>query len=228
MKRVIDLTIELFDGYTSIPSVWPRVRLLDFIPHGSLLTASRFKEPCKGWEAKVIYLPDHSGTHVDAPCHFYKGRESIEKTLLESLMGEAVLIDVSFKNPDEPVTPEHLYKALRDKSSTVRGGDIVIIRCWAGERSKEGFMHCKGLSGQSALWLIEQRIKCVGIDLNSIDDMSDWARPAHMKFLDHNIPVIENLINLDRIPEARFDFIAFPLKIREATASPVRAVAMVN
>ncbi len=225
---MIDLTIELSDGFTTLPLVWPRVRLLDFILHGSLLTASRFKDPCKGWEAKILYLPDHSGTHVDATCHFYQGRESIEKTRLESLMGQAVLIDVSFKQTDEAVTPEHLKTALKDRGLSLERGDIAIIRCWNGSRNEEGFVHCKGLSGQSALWLIDHQIKCVGIDLNSIDDMSDWARSAHMKLLEEGIPIIENLVNLDRIQKPRFDFIGLPLKVRGATGSPVRAVALVD
>jgi len=228
LKKIMDLTLELSDNYSTIPSVWPRVKLLDFIPHGSLLTASRFKEPCKGWEAKILNLVDHSGTHVDAPCHFYKGRESIEKTPLESLMGKAVLMDVSFKRTDEAVSPDHLNKALKNKRLSLKKGDIAIIRCWAGKREEESFMHCKGLSGGAASWLIDHKIKCVGVDLNSIDDMSDWARPAHMKFLGHNIPVIENLTNLDKIKKGRFVFIGFPLRIKEATGSPVRAVALVD
>ncbi len=228
MKRIIDLTLELFDGYSTIPSLWPRVRLLDFMPHGGLLSASRFKEPCKGWEAKIIYLPDHSGTHVDAPCHFYAGRESIEAVSLETLMGEAVLIDVSFKEPEEAVTIDHFNAAMKNVRTILKVGDIAIFRCWGGSRTDESFMKCKGLSGELATFLIEQGIKCVAIDLNSVDDMSDWARPAHMEFLGHNIPIIENLTNLDLLPGPRFNFIAFPLKIRGATASPVRAVALVD
>ncbi len=227
MKKIIDMTLELSDNFSTIPSVWPRVKILDFIPHGSLLTASRFKEPCKGWEAKILYLVDHSGTHVDAPCHFYKGRPSIAKTPLESLMGKAVYIDVSFKKPDQAVSPEHMQKGLRDHRLALNKGDIAIIRCWKGKREDKAFMHCKGLSGEAASWLIDRKIKCVGVDLNSIDDMSDWARPAHMKFLDNNIPVLENLINMDRIPK-RFVFIAFPLRIEGATGSPVRAVALIE
>jgi len=228
MRKIIDLTMELYDGFTTNPAVWPRVRLLDFIPHGSTLTATRFIAPCKGWEAKIFYLPDHAGTHVDAPCHFYQGGETIEKTALESVMGEAVLIDVSFKKLDETVLPEHFTKAMQNKNLILKKGDIAIIRCWAGARDERSFRDCRGLSGQSASWLIERGIKCVGIDLSSIDDKADWARPAHMNFLDHKIPVIENLINLDQIQKVRFDFIALPLRIQGGTASPVRAVAIID
>lgn len=43
----------------------------------------------------------------------------------------------------------------------------------------------------------------------------------------HNVPVFENLANLDELPEAGFTVIAMPMKIAAGTGAPLRIVAIV-
>jgi arylformamidase len=68
----------------------------------------------------------------------------------------------------------------------------------------------------------------VGIDIATLDDLlpCDPARPAHVRLLKRNIPIMENFTNLESIRAPRFQFIGLPLKIRGLTASPIRAVAI--
>ena len=58
--------------------------------------------------------------------------------------------------------------------------------------------------------------------------LSDMRRPVHMVVLGRGVPIIENLINLDQIGQPRFTFIGLPLRIRGATGSPIRAVAVLD
>jgi kynurenine formamidase len=69
------------------------------------------------------------------------------------------------------------------------------------------------------------KISAVGIDTLSIDLLSSASFPAHKTLLAKDIYIIENLCNLDKIPE-RFKFIGLPLKVKGATASPIRAVGI--
>jgi kynurenine formamidase len=69
----------------------------------------------------------------------------------------------------------------------------------------------------------------MGIDLAYFEaDLSDMRRPVHMLVLGRGVPIIENLVNLDQIGRASFTFIGLPLRIKGATGSPIRAVALLD
>ncbi len=224
MSQIVDLTVPMYDGFTSHAKIWPRVRLLDFVMHGGIVV-QRFQEPCKGFEAKYLVMVDHIGTHVDAPCHYYEGAKSIAQVPVDALIGDAVLFDVSAKPPHEPVSARHLEEMAAKNHIKVKPGDIALVRCWPGKWGEEGFSKCKALSWSAAEWLITKGVKAVGDDLYSIDDFEDRTRPCHLGLLKREILIMECLANLDRIPKPMFRFIALPLNIDGATGSPIRAVA---
>lgn len=223
MTEIVDLTLRMHDGFTSVPLVWPKLRMIDFMSPGGLL-ASRFKDPCKGFDAKLLVILDHLGTHVDAPNHYIVGGKSIADVPVDSLMGSAVFFDVSGKPPDQGVTVEHLEAQSRAKGIEVRTGDIAIVRCWPGAWGAEGFHQCRGLSWAAAEWLMNRGVKAVGVDLVGVEEPNP-AKPVHMGLLGRDILIIECLANLDKLTKTRFRFTALPLPIEGATGSPIRAIA---
>ena len=84
----------------------------------------------------IVTLGDHTGTHVDAPVHFYDGEfrlprgKTIAELSLDKLIGEAVLIDASDKDGTEPVSRGLLEARAADQGVEIRRGDIVIVRFW--------------------------------------------------------------------------------------------------
>jgi len=54
----------------------------------------------------------------------------------------------------------------------------------------------------------------------------DLSFSAHKILSKNNILIVENLINLEKITSQIFDFIILPLKLKDATGSPVRAIAI--
>ncbi len=88
----------------------------------------------------------------------------------------------------------------------------------------EWFNH-PGLGEDAARYLVELGVNAVGIDAPSIDHE---PFPAHRILLSNSIPIYENLTNLDKLVGRVFQFIAFPLKIVRGSASPVRAVAVLE
>jgi kynurenine formamidase len=66
----------------------------------------------------------------------------------------------------------------------------------------------------------------VGIDSPSIDLGKDEKFTAHKILAKNNILIVENLSNLNFITSKKFDFIILPLKLKNATGSPVRAIAI--
>lgn len=85
-----------------------------------------------------------------------------------------------------------------------------------------------GLSKEAARYLVRKKATLVGIDAANIDHPSEKMFPAHNILLPNNIPIVENLYNLDALGRDEFRFIALPLKLRGATGSPVRAVAEIQ
>src|SRR6478672_3418451 len=85
-----------------------------------------------------------------------------------------------------------------------------------------------GLSKLGAEYLAELKINLIGIDSPNIDLTTDKEFSAHRIFSIKNIPIIENLINLDKINQESFIFIALPLKLKYSSGSPGRAIALIN
>lgn len=56
--------------------------------------------------------------------------------------------------------------------------------------------------------------------------MSIGNEEVHRTLLSAEVPIFENLINLEKLIGKDFTFIAFPLKIKNGSGSPVRAVAL--
>ena len=94
-----------------------------------------------------------------------------------------------------------------------------------------------GLSEQAARYLARKRVNAVAIDSPSIDLGADSRFIAHNILLSCNILVVENLCNLTRVTSSRrrtksnqssatFTLIISPLKLRGATGSPARVLAL--
>jgi arylformamidase len=160
-----------------------------------------------------ICLNLHTGTHVDAPLHVYKDGRMVENYELDKFYGDAIVIDLA--KIDGSIDREHLaYKEIREN-------DIVILKTKNSEDSSFNFDFVY-LSISGARYLTEQKIKTVGIDGLGIErNQADHS--THKELLGQNIPIIEGL-RLDGIKEGRYQFIGFPISIKSAEASLLRAV----
>ena len=222
---VIDLSLELHDNMSTHPA-HARCVVLEFANHQ--FTASRFTPPCRGFASKILMFSDHIGTHVDAPFHYFPELGTIESVKPDQLIGPAVYLDLSTKRADQPITPDMLETAERDAGVRVEHGDILLFRAWPGHHTDDGFFQCAGLNGAAADWVVARGIKVLGCDLATPDDPGDMTRPVHLALLGRGILIIEELGNLEQLPMPRFQFVGLPLKVRGATGSPIRAVAILE
>lgn len=223
--QIIDLTMELEDGVATHPA-HARCVVIEFASHA--LTAPRFKPPCQGFASRILMFSDHIGTHVDSPFHFIPTGGTIESVPLERLVGPAICLDVSSKPADQPVTPTMLEAAERRAGATVQRGDILLVRAWPAHHTDDGFLKCAGLNREAAEWAVARGVKALGCDLASPDDPRDLTRPVHMILLGQGILIMEHIANLDKLPVPRFQFVGLPLRIKGATGSPIRAVAIIE
>ncbi len=187
--------------------------------------------------------PEHGGTHLDAPIHFAEGRRTLDQIPVEQLIGPAVVIDVSAKaaaNPDYRLTPEDV-KAWEARHRPVPAGAIVLLRTGWGQRwpdrkrylgdDKPGDasnLHFPSYGEEAARYLVAQRkAGALGVDTASIDYGPSKDFIVHQIANGANVPGLENVANLEELPETGAWVIALPMKIAGGSGGPVRIVALV-
>jgi kynurenine formamidase len=189
---------------------------------------------------------EHGGTHLDAPLHFAEGRQGVEQIPLESLIGEAIVVDVSgkvAKGRDYQISIQDL-NGWEIEHGRIPEDALVLLRTGFGahwpdpekylgtaERGERALrkLHFPGLAPEAAQWLVENRkIKAVGIDTASIDYGQSESFQSHQILASQNIPIFENLANLDELPPLDFKVFALPMKIKGGSGAPLRAMALVT
>ena len=163
---------------------------------------------------------NHTGTHMDAPAHFYNGVPTIEQVPLDHCLGPAALVDVRHTGPRGVITPAD----LAPRQEAIKTTRKVIFRTgWSSHwRQDDYFDDYPVLSEATAAWLVERGVHLVGVDTPSVDRD---PHPVHYILLGAYMVIVENLTNLERIDRDVFDLVVMPLPLRGLEASPVRAVA---
>ncbi len=176
-----------------------------------------------GYDSEVMVLSTHTGTHMDAPSHFIRNGKSIDKIPIDRFVNKAVL----FKIPKESNEIINLNDVVNEQQH-IEENDIVIFSTgWERMVKSENYLFNPGLSEEVAKLLVKKRVSMVGIDGPSIDVSTDAGFTVHKILLSNDILIIENLCNLVNFEHcSRFEFIASPLKLKEASGSTMRAIAI--
>ena len=85
-----------------------------------------------------------------------------------------------------------------------------------------------GLHPDAARRLVERRVAAVGIDTASIDHGPSKDFAAHRVLAAEDVPVFENVAQLDALPATGFRVVALPVKIRGGTGAPLRIIALLG
>ncbi len=193
-------------------------------------------------------LGGHTGTHIDALCHYSVGgrlhggleAEPLQLTVdtLLPIIRRGVLLDVAAAQgvealPDDfEIEPAHLEAAQK---VAVEAGDVVLLRTGWGRFWAEPERYVNGVRGPGpaeagARWLSERHVYAAGSDTLAFEKVPSETMPAHRHLLvESGIYILENL-NLEELAQSAsgaFVLVALPLKIRGGTGSPLRPVALV-
>jgi kynurenine formamidase len=185
-----------------------------------------------GFNAAMIFVFEHAGTHVDAPIHLAGVEGStVEKIPLEKWVGDCLVLDVRGKEANGLVSLDEV-KAWEAVHGEINEDDLVLFDFgwpsgWHEPDPEDKFSYRgdPGLSVEAARYLVEKKVKLVGSDVPNLDASADKTSPAHRALLDAHVAVLETMTNLERLPPRGSFLIALPLNITEGSGSPVRAVA---
>ena len=178
-----------------------------------------------GYNELIMTMYTHTATHIDAPSHILAGTPSLDDFPIDKFMGRAIVIDVR-----EFAAKKIPLEFIQKQEALIAEVDFVLLKSGWSEKWKtdEYFSDFPVLQTAAAQWLTGFRLKGIGLDCISLDEVGDNELPNHKIVLKHDFIIIENLTNLEALPATEFLFQCLPLKIEHADGSPVRAVAMVD
>jgi len=213
--KIIDLTLTVSDKIPTFPGS----------PQPSFIPWENVKED--GYNLELLFLSTHTGTHMDAPYHFLEKGAKIHEISLKKLVSEAILIK-SKKKGGESITKTDIQKFEKKRGKIASFSSVIFYTDWQRNLQKKYyFTKNPGMSVSAAKYLASKKINLVGIDSPSIDLGTDSKFSVHQIFAKNNILIVENLANLDKINSPNFHLVIAPLKLKNATGSPVRALAFV-
>ena len=214
--KIVDLTLTVSDKIPTFPGS----------PQPSFIPWENVKED--GYNLELLFLSTHTGTHMDAPYHFLEKGAKIHEISLKKLVSEAVLIKSKKKN-GESITKIDIQKFEKKHGKINNFSSVIFSTGWQRNLQKKYyFTKNPGLSVSAAKYLASKKINLVGIDSPSIDLGKDSKFSVHQIFAKKGMLIVENLANLEKIKSSKFHLVVLPLKLKNATGSPVRAIAFVE
>ncbi len=207
-KKIIDISLPI----SKLLPIWPGDPPIEIstemsIKNGDSANVSR------------INISVHTGTHLDAPLHFFENMASIEKISLDLLIGEVTVIHFNddvhlitsrdLQSLDIVDWPKRILMKTRNSS----------LRLWQDTTFNSEFC---ALSLDAAYFLVDRGVTLIGIDYLSIAPFED-PDLVHKTLLKAGVVILEGL-NLIDVKKGNYELVCLPLKIMDVEGSPVRAI----
>lgn len=159
-----------------------------------------------------MHLNSHTGTHIDAPVHYMKRGDTIDRVPFVYLIGTCRVLDVT--GDGSTITEA----SLRGR---IDGIERLLLRT-SFSASTEFREDYPALNLDAARYLTTAGVHCVGIDSFSIESfVCDGS--VHRELASHNCLIIE-LLDLSGVPEGDYHMIALPLRLTGLDGSPARVI----
>lgn len=203
--KIIDLSVDLRGEMPSWPgSIGFKHTWVKRLDEGSLSNDS------------ILSCDIHIGTHVETPLHYIESGKSIDQISLELLCGEASVIELT--------AYKQIGREDLEKSGIPKGTERLLIKTGNSEQWKnDKFFHdFIALTEDAANFIIESKIKLIGIDYLSVGPYPDGSS-VHKILLGAGIIVVEGL-DMSAASPGGYDFYCLPLKIAGAEGAPARAM----
>lgn len=204
MRTFIDLSVTL----TAQTPVYPGDPAIKVEPTGIIEK--------DGYTDHLVSFGNHTGTHIDAPLHMIAGGKTLDAYEPKQFIGRGCIVDAR-----DGFNREALQAA------NIQPGDIVLFYTGMSEHYHEPiyFETYPVMSQDIAQWLINRKIKMVGVDAGSVDSQDDF--PIHKVLLGAEVLIIENLTNLKELLGKDFMVYALPVKL-DIDGAPARVLAQLG
>jgi arylformamidase len=205
VPRLLDVTVPLAPGMAHYPGN-PELELqpVKRIADGGSSNVSR------------LVMGTHTGTHVDAPRHFFDEGPGADGLPLDLLVGRTRVIDVRLRGGigEAELSAAGLREDLRVLLKTPNSA------LWNGEGFHQDYTY---VTEGGARYLVDQGVKVVGIDYLSIEQFKKAGAPAHRTLLSQGVVIIEGL-NLAEVEAGMYEMLCLPLRLVGADGAPARVI----
>ena len=263
--RIYDLSVDYFVGMPSFQAAGdPSYQMfMSHTPSGTVVDNLNGvgdeinKHVC--YSGDVVFFYTHTGTHIDAFCHFGVNGMTYNNAVVAENLGSrswyrngaeqippivarGVLLDIAGLRGEEclpdsyGITQEDCERALERQEVELGEGDVALVRTGRMRYWPDGSRvmgNPPGMSLDGARWITGQGIILIGADQECVEvgpsEQEDNWLPGHCHFLaEAGVPMME-LLNLEQLAQDgvyEFCFIGAPIRLRGATGSPLRPLAM--
>ena len=205
VPRWLDVSVPLATGIPSFPGN----------PEFELQPVKRIADGGSSNVSRLV-MGTHTGTHIDAPRHFFDDGAGVDAVAIELLFGRARVVEIGRRGGigaadlEAAGLREDLRVLLKTPNSAL----------WNGTAFRDNYTH---LTDAGARYLVEQGVKVIGIDYLSIEQFKKPGGPAHRVLLSQGVVIIEGL-NLADVEPGMYELYCLPLRIAGADGAPARVV----
>jgi arylformamidase len=173
----------------------------------------------KGEEANLtrIEMSAHTGTHMDAPLHFFDEDPGIEALPLEIVLGPARVVRIEGEEPIDRGQLEGL---------DIRSGERILFRTANSDRpwwERDFDSAYANVSLEAAELLGEVGVALVGVDYLSVGGYRNENAETHRALLGAGAWIVEGL-DLSEVEPGHYELICLPIKLVDSDGAPARAL----
>lgn len=206
--RIYDISISISPDMPTYPGD-PKVSLTPML------------QIAKGDNANVsqLCMGDHTGTHLDPPVHFIPGGKTVDQLDLDTLYGLTYVIDMA-------AVTHSIAVADLERAKLPAGAERVLFKTRNSQLwgTRQGFSQdFIAISWEGAQWLVDHKIRLVGIDYLSVEPYHAQEPKTHRALLGAGVIIVEGL-NLEAIRPGVYTLACLPLKIQNGDGGPCRAI----
>lgn len=205
---------------------------------------SRYDANGPAWYWNNLSFGEHTGTHFDAPVHWFTGRDlplnTVDTLPVADMIAPACVINCSVESAD----PDFLLTIAHVEAWEARHGRIparawVLMRTdWSKRQGaayanlRDDGAHTPGPDAGVMRWLVEERgilgfgTETIGTDAGQGGHLTP-PYPAHHYLHGAGRYGLQCLAALDRLPPTGAVILAAPLKVHEGSGSPLRVLALI-
>ncbi len=222
-NRLVDLTQEHGPGTV----LWP-----GSTPFAATIEATHERD---GAYLRTLTIPEHFGTHFDAPAHFAPGGATVESIPIGRLVREAAVVDAAGDVGDDPdhAVPAATLIAWEATHGPIPPGSIVVVRTGWDRFRRDARRYVgadgprlPGLRPDAAELLVSRGVVGVGIDSLGIDRGLETEAPVHRILLSAGLWAVEGLVGLERLPPRGAWIVVAPIRLVAGSGSPARVFAI--
>ncbi|HET7632623.1 MAG TPA: cyclase family protein [Gemmatimonadaceae bacterium] len=210
MRHIYDISVPVQSGGVVYPGNPPiQFSLASAVAKGATSNVS------------LLSMGSHTGTHVDAPRHFFDDGASVDTLPLDVLMGPAQLIAMDpglMAVSAEQLQAHDLTHVTRLLIRTRNSGFI---------RETEFHRDFTYLAPDGAQYLVDHGVKLVGVDYLSVEQFRSGHHRTHRTLLEHGVVIVEGL-DLGEPPPGTYEFRCLPLRLTGLDGAPARAVLLAS